>query len=205
MMLPTKDEKSCLLFSTEILSSNKKKMDHCSGVFGSGYAGKLVFTDLSAKPDDYSITESNSLVLDGWLKNEKYESDIYHYFCNCPSIEHVSFKYADFLTHVANTPHQCDLEYEYYDEIEEPYCNFPSHLGDDKIQFVCAMDFETTETTEIPETSTTTIATTESLLQQAHQQKLLLQELAKTENVTGTDTIKTEKEMKSPWSLDQYS
>ena len=93
------------------------------------------------------------------------------------------------------------MEYKYYNEIEELDCNFPSHLGDEKIQFVCAMDFETTETTEIPETSTTTIATTESL----QPQKLLLQELAKTETVTEVNTIKTEKEMKSPWSLDQYS
>ena len=196
MMLPTKDEKSCLLFSTKKLSSNKKKMDHCSGVFGSGYTGKLVFTDLSAKTNDYSITASNkawsdSLASDGWLGIEKYESDIYYYFCNCLTVARVSFTYGL----------QCDLEYEYYDEIEEPYCNFPSHLGDEKIQFVCAMDFETTETTEIPQTSTTTIATTESLLQQ----KLLLQKVAKTETVTEANTIKTEKEMKSPWSLDQYS
>ena len=208
MMLPTKDEKSCLLFSTKILSSNKKKMDHCSGVFGSGYTGKLVFTDLSAKHDDYSIIESNkgwsdSLELDGWLKIEKYESDIYHYFCNCPSVEHVSFIYADSLIHVASTAHQCDLEY--YDEIEEQDCNFPSHLGDDKIQFVCAMDFETAETTEIPETSTTTITTTESFQQRLLQQKLLLQELAKTETVTEANANKTEKEIRSPWSLDPYS
>ena len=207
MMLPTKDEKSCLLFSTKVLSSNKKKMDHCSGVFGSGYTGKLVFTDLSAKPYYYSIiTESNkawsdSLVLDGLLKNEKYESDIYHYLCNCSSVKHVSFIYHN-KYNVASTAHQCDLGYEYYDKIEEPDCNFPSHFGDGKIQFVCAMDFETTETTEIPETSSTTIATTESLLQQALQQKLLLQGLAKNETVTEANTIKAEKEIRSPWSLD---
>jgi hypothetical protein len=76
---------------------------------------------------------------------------------------------------------------EYFEEIEEPKCNFPSHLGNDKIQFVCAMDFETTETTEIPEipeTSTKTIATTESF-------EALKAELAKLETVTEANVIKT--------------
>ena len=199
MMLPTKNKKSCLLFSTKVLSSNKEKMDHCSGVFGSGYDGKLVFTDLSAKLDDYSIIESHnawsdSLVLDGWLKNGKYESDIYHYFCNCPSVEHVSFIYTDSLIQTACTAHQCDLEY--YDEIEKSGCNFPSHLGDDKIQFVCAMDFETTETTK----TSTTITATES-----YETSFASAELAKTETITEANTIQTEKEIRSPWSLDQYS
>ena len=204
MMLPTEDEKSCLLFSTKILPSNKKKMDYCSGAFGSEYNGKLAFTDLSAKTLTKFEFNKNYIILDGWLKTKKYEADIYHYFCDCPTSDsHVTSIYTDSSIHVESTPHQCDLEY--YDESEVPDCNFPSHLGDDKIQFVCAMDFETTETTEIPEISTTMIATTESLLQQALQQKVLLQDLSKTETVTETTTIKTDKEMKSPWSLDQYS
>ena len=167
MMLPTKDEKSCLLFSTKILSSVEKKIDHCAGVFGSGYTGKLAFTDLTAKPDH---------ILAGWFHDKttfkKYESDIYRYLCNCPvyipsifSNTWFTFIHADsLLTQVASTAHECDLN------SFEPNCNFPSHLGD-KIRFVCAMDFETTETkvgeptlsetTEIPETSTT-IVTTES-------------------------------------------
>ena len=194
MMLPTKDEKSCLLFSTKMLSSVEKKIDHCAGVFGSGHTGKLAFTDLSAKPDP-SMKDSDEVILDGWFHDKttfkKYESDIYHYLCNCPvhspSIfsNNVNFIYADSLTQVANTAHECNLNsLEYFDEIEEPDCNFPSHLGDDKIQFVCAMDFETTETTKIPETSTKTIATTESF-------KALKAELAKLETVTKANVIKT--------------
>ena len=153
MMLPTKDEKSCLLFSTKILSSVEKKIDHCAGVFGPGYTGKLAFTDLSA---DHSMKDSDKVILDGWFHDKttfkKYEYDIYHYLC--------TFICAD--SQEASTAHECDLNpFEHFDEIEEPDCNFPSHLGDEKIRFVCAMDFETTETTEIPETSTT-IVTTES-------------------------------------------
>ena len=211
MMLPTKDEKSCLLFSTKILSSNEKKMDHCAGVFGSGYTGKLAFTDLSAKPDNYSFEsnknlklwsglEPDSLILDGWLKIQKYESDIYHYFCNCPSVSPVTYIYADSLTHVASAPHECDMTYEYFDEIEEPDCNFPSHLGDEKIQFVCAMDFETTETKE----TSTTIATTESYetsVEKIKRLKAELMELAKKhETVTEDNIIKTKEGTSDPYS-----
>ena len=200
MMLPTEDEKSCLLFSTKILSSNKKKTDYCSGAFGSEYIGKLAFTDLSAKTLTKFEINKDYITLDGWLKTKKYEADIYHYLCNCPTSDsHVTSIYADSSIHVESTPHQCDLEY--YDEIEVPDCNFPSHLGDEKIQFVCAMDFETAETKEITETSTTTIATTESF--ETLQKKF--QSLAKIETVTEGNTIKMEKEIKSPWSLDSYS
>ena len=203
-MLPTKDEKSCLLFSTKILSSNEKKIHHCAGVFGSGYDGKLVFTDLSAKLDDYSIIESHnawsdSLVLDGWLKNGKYESDIYHYFCNCPSVSPITYIYADSLNHVASTPHECDMMYEYVDEIEEPDCDFPSLLGDEKIQFVCAMDFETTETKD----TSTSIATTESYetsFEKAKRMKAEIKELANHETIMEDNIIKTNEGTSDPYS-----
>ena len=210
MMLPTKDEKSCLLFSTKILSSNEKKMDHCAGVFGSGYTGKLAFTDLSAKPDNYSFEsnensklwsglESDSLILDGRLKIQKYEADIYHYFCNCPSVSPITYIYADSLNHVASTPHECDMMYEYVDEIEEPDCDFPSLLGDEKIQFVCAMDFETTETKD----TSTSIATTESYetsFEKAKRMKAEIKELANHETIMEDNIIKTKEGTSDPYS-----
>ena len=101
MMLPTEDEKSCLLFSTKILSSVEKKMDHCAGAFGSEYTGKLAFTDLSSKTLTKFELSKDYIILDGWLKTKKYEADIYHYLCNCPTSDsHVTSIYADSLTYV---------------------------------------------------------------------------------------------------------
>ena len=181
-------------------------MDYCSGAFGSEYTGKLAFTDLSAKILTKFEVNKDHILLDGWLKTKKYEADIYHYLCNCPvhspSIfsNNVNFIYADSLTQVANTAHDCNFNsLEYVDEIEESNCDFPSHLGDEKIQFVCAMDFETTDSKD----TSKSIATTESYetsFEKAKRMKAEIKELANHETIMEDNIIKTKEGTSDPYS-----